>query len=120
MKTLSVHEAKTRLSAILADIEATGESFLVCRRGKPVAELVPHAKPHRLKPHPVMGKIKIKYDPAALVHYSMWVNGVQAAFNPIPLITPVGTTNLGYVVYAITTTASAKNLAISDLFIEFD
>ena len=38
MKTLSVHEAKTQLSAVLAEIEATGDSFLVCRHGKPVAE----------------------------------------------------------------------------------
>jgi len=72
MKTLSVHEAKTRLSAILADIEATGESFLVCRRGKPVAELVPHAKPHRLKPHPVMSRIKIKYDPTEPLTDEEW------------------------------------------------
>ena len=72
MKTLSVHEAKTRLSAILADIEATGESYLVCRRGKPVAELVPHRKPRRLAPHPLMSKIKVNYDPTEPLSEDEW------------------------------------------------
>ena len=72
MKTLSVHEAKTRLSAVLADIEASGESFLVCRRGKPVADLVPHRKVQRLKPHPVMSRIKVKYDPTEPLAADEW------------------------------------------------
>ncbi|MBM4039535.1 MAG: type II toxin-antitoxin system prevent-host-death family antitoxin [Planctomycetes bacterium] len=72
MKTLNVHEAKTGLSAVLADIEATGESFLVCRRGKPVAELVPHRKRSRLKPHPVMSRIRIKYDPTEPLTEDEW------------------------------------------------
>jgi len=72
MKTVNVHEAKTRLSAILADIEATGETFLVCRHGKPVAELVPHRKPSRLKPHPVMSRLKLKYDPTEPLTDDEW------------------------------------------------
>ncbi len=72
MKTLNVHEAKTRLSAVLADIEATGESFLVCRRGKPVAELIPHRRPSRLTPHPVLSKIKINYDPTEPLDEDEW------------------------------------------------
>ena len=72
MKTVSVHEAKTRLSAILAAIETTGESFLVCRRGKPVARLVPHVKVNRLKPHPVMSRIKLNYDPTEPLAEEEW------------------------------------------------
>jgi antitoxin (DNA-binding transcriptional repressor) of toxin-antitoxin stability system len=72
MKTLTVHEAKTRLSAVLADIEATGESYLVCRRGKPVAEVVPHRRAHRLKPHPVMSRIRVKYDPTEPLTADEW------------------------------------------------
>ena len=72
MKTIGVHEAKTRLSAILAHIEETGESFLVCRRGKPVAELVPHRKRGRLEPHPVMSRIKINYDPTETLTDDEW------------------------------------------------
>lgn len=63
MKTLNIHEAKTHLSSVLADLEGKGETFLICRHGKPVADLIPHRKVNRLVPHPVMSKIKIKYDP---------------------------------------------------------
>jgi len=77
MKTLNVHEAKTRLSAVLADIEATGETFLVCRHGKPVAELIPHRKPNRLKPHPVLSKIKINYDPTEPLGEDEWPEAAQ-------------------------------------------
>jgi len=72
MKTLSVHEAKSGLSAVLAEVEATGGSFLVCRHGKPVAELVPHRKRDRLGPHPVMRRIKIKYDPTEPLAEDEW------------------------------------------------
>ena len=72
VKALSVHEAKTRLSAVLADIEAAGESFLVCRHGKPVADLVPYRTTHRLKPHPVMSRIKINYDPTEPLAGEEW------------------------------------------------
>ena len=36
---INTHEAKTRLSELLADIEERGEVFVICRNGKPVAEL---------------------------------------------------------------------------------
>jgi antitoxin (DNA-binding transcriptional repressor) of toxin-antitoxin stability system len=62
MKTLNVHEAKTRLSAVLADVEENGEEFLICRNGHPVADLVPHVKKSRLTPHPVLRRIRLKYD----------------------------------------------------------
>jgi antitoxin (DNA-binding transcriptional repressor) of toxin-antitoxin stability system len=62
MKTLNVHEAKTRLSAVLADVEEKGEAFLICRNGHPVADLIPHVKKTRLKPHPVLRRIRLRYD----------------------------------------------------------
>lgn len=40
MKTISVVEAKSRFSALLADVEA-GEEIAVTRHGKVVARLVP-------------------------------------------------------------------------------
>jgi len=61
MKILNVHEAKTRLSSVLAEIAEKGEKFLICRNGKPVADLVPHVKKSRLTPHPVLKQIRIKY-----------------------------------------------------------
>ncbi len=53
MKLVSVHEAKTQLSAILAEIERTGEEVVVCRHRKPVATLVRYRKLSRLEPHPL-------------------------------------------------------------------
>jgi prevent-host-death family protein len=64
MITVNVHEAKTNLSSLLSQVEKNGEPVLICRNGKPVADLVPHrAVKRNLKPHPVMSKIKINYDP---------------------------------------------------------
>ena len=37
MRKLNVHEAKTNLSAVLMDVEQKGETFIICRNGKPVA-----------------------------------------------------------------------------------
>lgn len=47
MTTVNVHEAKTNLSRLLADVEK-GEEVTIARAGKPVARLVPvEAKPKR-------------------------------------------------------------------------
>ena len=43
MKTVNVHEAKTKLSELLKKVEA-GEEIVIARAGKPVARLVPAAK----------------------------------------------------------------------------
>ena len=40
---VNVHEAKTQLSRILERVEA-GERVTIARAGKPVADLVPHAR----------------------------------------------------------------------------
>jgi prevent-host-death family protein len=39
MITVNTHQAKTQLSALLAQVESTGETVLICRNGKPVATL---------------------------------------------------------------------------------
>ena len=41
MKRFNTHEAKTRLSELLLDVETNGEVILICRNGKPIAELRP-------------------------------------------------------------------------------
>ncbi len=41
-KTVNVHQAKTHLSRLLADVEK-GREVVVARAGKPVAKLVPFA-----------------------------------------------------------------------------
>jgi antitoxin (DNA-binding transcriptional repressor) of toxin-antitoxin stability system len=72
MKSVNIHEAKSTLSAMLAEVESKGEVFLICRNGKPVAELVPHKAPSRLSPHPVLRRIKIAYDPTEPLSDDEW------------------------------------------------
>lgn len=72
MKTLNVHEAKTRLSSVLAEVSEKGERFLICRNGEPVAELVPYVKKSRLAPHPVLRRIQMAYDPTEPLTSDEW------------------------------------------------
>lgn len=46
MKTVTVHEAKTHLSRLLREVE-TGETLIVARGSKPVAQLVPYQAQQR-------------------------------------------------------------------------
>ncbi|GAB6095429.1 hypothetical protein JCM14469_16810 [Desulfatiferula olefinivorans] len=71
---LNIHEAKTNLSAILAQIEQTGSTVLICRNGTPVAELSPVKKGvgSRLGKHPVMSRIQINYDPTEDLSDDEW------------------------------------------------
>jgi antitoxin (DNA-binding transcriptional repressor) of toxin-antitoxin stability system len=39
MITVNTHEAKSKLSQLLAAVEEKGEVVLICRNGKPVAEM---------------------------------------------------------------------------------
>lgn len=45
---------------------------MICRNGAPVAELVPHRPRNRIKPHPTLRKIKIKYDPTEVLSEDEW------------------------------------------------
>lgn len=72
MKNLNIHEAKTKLSSLLLEVEQKGKTFLICRNGKPVAELTSHKKTDRLAYHPTLSKIKIKYDPVEDLSCDEW------------------------------------------------
>lgn len=72
MKTVNVHEAKTNFSSLLATVEASSETFVICRNGEPVADLVPHKRKGRIKPHPALSQIKIKYNPTELASEEEW------------------------------------------------
>lgn len=39
MITVNMHEAKSRLSELVKAVEEKGETVIICRKGKPVAEL---------------------------------------------------------------------------------
>lgn len=72
MKTVNVHEAKTNFSSLLAEIENRRARFVICRNGKPVADLVPHQAVNRLAPDKKLGAIRIKYDPAEELSADEW------------------------------------------------
>jgi len=58
MQQLNINEVKTHLSGILARVEK-GESVIICKRNKPIAELKPIQKQQRKK-RP-LGLLKKKY-----------------------------------------------------------
>jgi prevent-host-death family protein len=42
---VNTHEAKTRLSALLDIVESGKDTVVICRNGRPIADLVRHAEP---------------------------------------------------------------------------
>ncbi|MGD0537424.1 MAG: type II toxin-antitoxin system Phd/YefM family antitoxin [Verrucomicrobiota bacterium] len=72
MKTVNVHAAKTNFSRLLATLEEDGDFIVICRNGKPVADLVPHRRTNRLKAHPVLSRIEIGYDPVEPLSDDEW------------------------------------------------
>ncbi len=55
---VNVHQAKTQLSQLLAQVEA-GEEVVIARRGEPVARLVACKPPGKRQPDVLKGKIVI-------------------------------------------------------------
>jgi prevent-host-death family protein len=72
MKTVNVHDAKTRLSVLLAEVEKRGKRIVICRNGKPVADLVPHLDEVSMAPDRKLGALTIKYDPIEEVAEADW------------------------------------------------
>jgi prevent-host-death family protein len=72
MITLNIHDAKTHLSAVLAQVERDGETAVICRNGKPIADLVPHRQTSRTTLHPVMSKLTIHGDPVEGLSDDEW------------------------------------------------
>lgn len=72
MRTINVHEAKTHLSAVLAEIERTGEGVVICKNGEPVADIVPHRRGKRSSPHPTFSRIGIHFDPVEGMTVEDW------------------------------------------------
>lgn len=72
MKTVNVREAKTKFFGLIARIENSSEAFVICRDGVPVADLVPHKVKNRIKPHPALRRVKIKYSPVEPASEEDW------------------------------------------------
>ena len=62
MQTVSIHEAKARLSGLITAVERKGERVLLSRYGKPVAEIVPYRGRKRTRPHPDLSGIRYQGD----------------------------------------------------------
>jgi len=63
MLLLNIHDAKSTLSSVLANIEQHNETVRICRNGKPIAELVKIPPlPSPLRHSRKLGKINIDYD----------------------------------------------------------
>ena len=62
MITVNTHEAKTKLSSLLAAVEERGEAVVICRNGKPVAELraIPPVTRSRLTPD---SSLRVRFAP---------------------------------------------------------
>ena len=66
MKTVNIHQAKTTLSALLAEIER-GEEVVIARNGTPIAKLVRVTSAHSRQPgvlHDTPEWRDFIYDPA--------------------------------------------------------
>ncbi len=70
---VNTHEAKTRLSQLIAKIEKDGEPILICRDGKPVAELCAISTgPDPLATSPELSKIIFLEDPSLPLESGDW------------------------------------------------
>jgi prevent-host-death family protein len=63
MTTVSIHEAKTHLSALINGVERLGESVVICRHNQAVAQIVPVRRGKRTVVSARLKNITIKYDP---------------------------------------------------------
>ena len=72
MKTVNIHDAKTGLSRLLAEIEKSGKRIVICRNGEPIADLIPHAAEVPMVADKHLGAIKIKYDPIEEIDETDW------------------------------------------------
>lgn len=73
MKTVNTYQAKTALSQLLAEVEERGETIVICRNGKPVAELRP--VPTIRSPFAVMDpalKVEVHEDPTRPLEPADW------------------------------------------------
>ncbi|MGC9452243.1 MAG: type II toxin-antitoxin system Phd/YefM family antitoxin [Oceanipulchritudo sp.] len=73
MKRVNLYEAKTQLSKLVAAVEEEGEAIILCRNGRPVADLVPHRKLGLcLKTDKQLSGAKYKGDPCAPLPEEDW------------------------------------------------
>ncbi len=76
MISVNTHEAKTRLSELLQQVEQKHEVILICRNGVPVAELSAWNKnKNPLAQKPRLKKVKFYKNPALPLDEEDWPQG---------------------------------------------
>ena len=87
METVNVHEAKTHLSRLLAQVEA-GEEVIIARNGKPVARLVAVQKRGKRQPDTMKGLIKFDdrfFDPLPEEELAAWEGDCRCEYCSTPM-----------------------------------
>ena len=72
MKIISLSEKNNSFLSAFYEVEQTGETFVIYKNNKPIADLVPHKTRNRTTPHPAMSKIDINYDPTEVLSDDEW------------------------------------------------
>lgn len=62
MQFVNIHDAKTHLSKYLGQVEDDSETIVICRNGKPVAQLTGYHSPKKRVLGALKGKITIADD----------------------------------------------------------
>lgn len=78
MKRVNLYEAKTHLSKLVSAVEESGEPIVLCRSGRPVADLVPHAgESPKLTPDPELAGATFVGDPCKGVPEEDWPENLK-------------------------------------------
>jgi prevent-host-death family protein len=73
MISVNTHEAKSRLSELLARVEKKHETVVICRNGTPVAELMPWTMvKNPLRQSSRLSQVKIHEDPSMPLSEDEW------------------------------------------------
>lgn len=73
MIVVNTHEAKTKLSQLLASVEDKHEKVRICRHGKAIADIVPITNViNPLTQHKEIMGVKIFYDPVTPASEDEW------------------------------------------------
>lgn len=81
MISVNMHEAKSRLSELVKAVEEGSETVIICRKGKPVAELhrTPPPKVDRLAPNSDLKPLYVApdFDPAEPLSEEEWPEALR-------------------------------------------
>ena len=78
MIKVNTHEAKTKLSALLREVEDRDETVVICRNGKPIAVLSAYRTGvDPMQQHPELQGVIYNEDPAAPLESSDWPSNLR-------------------------------------------